>query len=88
MKDDSTIINELEDKLIAMFTIVNKAYSDKIAQGMERKSFFPYTYLIYKFLDILGHPEHMEQYVQTTHPIKRQSIEDFFAIVVNLSGEF
>lgn len=76
---DLVITPEVEEKLIDMFIIVNKAFSEK--SGLPRKSFFPYHYLVYKFMEILGHPEHMEYYAQTTHPTKRRNNEDFFATI-------
>lgn len=75
-----TMTSELEQELIAMFIIVNKAYAD-YSRTQRKRSFFSYHYLICKFMEILGHPEHMEYYAHTTHPIKRKNNEDFFAAI-------
>lgn len=63
------ITPKLEEALTNMFIAVNKAFSEKLV-GLPRKSFFPYR-----------HPEYIEYYARTTHPIKRKNNEDFFAAV-------
>jgi hypothetical protein len=62
-----------------MFESVSKSFTQIFC--VERKSFFSYAYLMYKFFERLDLPQYMEFLVQTSSPIKRAAQDAMFAKV-------